>query len=411
MSITIHQQPDNYSPVYNELPFVVTSTEEAQTNFKFVCNAYEGTTIIGADPLRTWVLPKHPTGGAVFDPSDVLKDNVSFDITGLQAGTAGFYAAANTGYEYSVQFIEQYGSPETYHASGAASGLVTFNGALSFFKKLNTAIADYILNLSTVTSFLTNSPRNIRIGASDSYQLGYMCSETSDSPVKADSYLQVDTYTSSGVFIQSCSIDNTLDLAVTRFNNVACGPADLNAATLATGSQPVIDDAVGSYTVRIFDTDQNARTETFTFTLDRTCNPYTSYRLFWMNPWGRFDAFNFKGYNKEKTKSERTESDYSRRPLGFKNGNAYQYSSARHSVYPFFTQSQDSIMLETDFITATERNWLKELMTSAVVFAVIDGDFWAMNVKTPADIDSRTQGPLNLSFEIEFAHKNKSQQR
>lgn len=423
MSITLHQRPDNYTPVYNELPFVVSSDQEGQTFFKYIVRLYNSLAFLPVNLLKEYALEPWPTdGGLVFDPGSVLKDYVSYDVSDIAERNNGFKLSISSIVDYHVQFIEQYGTDQALHASGIASGNVAINAALNFRKWVNLDIEDYLIRSGSQHKFLTNSPRTLRIRPTESYCLGYM-SDADDSGinVKPDNRVVIDTYNEAGTLIGTYTIDNTFSLIDDeRYINILCGPYDLNNATLTTGSQPVITDSVFSYTIRLQDAEENESSEQFTFTIDRNCTIYNKYRIYWLNRWGRFDAFTFKGYSRENTTSERGDSDFSRRAQGVKSGNSYSHSPQRHSVYPFYTQYKEGMRLESDIISPDELAWLEELMTSPAVFwqeladsppANPENNFWAVNVKGPSTIDKKYRGAFNIGFDIDFGFKNHTQTR
>jgi len=72
MAITIRQQPQTFSPGYNELIYVVTSTNTAQANFKYVFDVYvDGTKV--ARELRQ-VHPTYSTG--VIDVKRIVSPSI-----------------------------------------------------------------------------------------------------------------------------------------------------------------------------------------------------------------------------------------------------------------------------------------------------------------------------------------------
>ena len=84
MAITINTEPNDISPVYSDISYVVTSTNYAQANFKFIAvvkNA-AGTTIA---KLKARIF-HGTTDKGVFNISRILQNYVTYDFTqGLAA--------------------------------------------------------------------------------------------------------------------------------------------------------------------------------------------------------------------------------------------------------------------------------------------------------------------------------------
>jgi len=84
MAITINTEPNDVSPVYSDISYVVTSTNYAQANFKFIAvikNA-SGTTIA---KLKAPIF-HGTTDKGVFNISRILQNYVTYDFTqGLTA--------------------------------------------------------------------------------------------------------------------------------------------------------------------------------------------------------------------------------------------------------------------------------------------------------------------------------------
>jgi hypothetical protein len=89
MTITaVNQQPQAFSPAYNENIYLVTSSGTAQTNFRYVFDVYEtnGSTLISRVKL-----PARPTDNrCVFDAKRVIENYLSYNLPTAQE-QAGFY--------------------------------------------------------------------------------------------------------------------------------------------------------------------------------------------------------------------------------------------------------------------------------------------------------------------------------
>ena len=99
-TLTILQQPQEFTPAYNFNPFVVTSTNNAQPSFKYVAKMY-----IGGNVIVEKSAP-HPTyGSAYFNPARMIESLVKFDIDNT---VYGFQTNSKSIKSYYVEFYEEY---------------------------------------------------------------------------------------------------------------------------------------------------------------------------------------------------------------------------------------------------------------------------------------------------------------
>ncbi|NBW35012.1 MAG: hypothetical protein EBR30_08335 [Cytophagia bacterium] len=107
MAITINTEPNDISPVYSDISYVVTSTNYAQSNFKFVAVVKNAAGTIIAK-LKAPIF-HGTTDKGVFNISRILQNYVTYDFT-QNLGT--LTKCLNSYIGYSVEFGEEYGGTE-----------------------------------------------------------------------------------------------------------------------------------------------------------------------------------------------------------------------------------------------------------------------------------------------------------
>jgi hypothetical protein len=139
MAITVRQQPANLFPAYNDAVYIVTSTNVAQPNFKFVADIY-----VNSVKVDRMLIPPHPTelSGKV-NVSPLLESRVSVDIS---ADDNRILPNNNSNVLYEVKFGEAYGSSGTviYPNLTNISGKYLWNAVLDYPTFCNYASGDYI---------------------------------------------------------------------------------------------------------------------------------------------------------------------------------------------------------------------------------------------------------------------------
>lgn len=407
-------------PAGNELVISASSNQEAQDLFRYKIRLYRDNSVI-----QTLLYPPRPETGVKFDPSRFLQNELSFDIdkVALPLSSTGtpetiYRQAENTFVNYKVDFIEQYGADQQTYASAQVSGLIAINAALQWQQWLNVEIADYILANSPGDEnlFLTNSPRTLKVALTERLALGGMTSVSSSTPGAMPVFLTViRTYGNSG-FIAEYTLENdpAIVTQANRFFYLLAGPQDINAAyAVQVGGTP-IDSNVVYYTINVDNDNRDAPSEVFTFYIDDLCTRYITYRLHFLNRWGRIDSFTFKGDTDVLVDAPPNE-PFTRTP-GYADGNNWLYAATRHSMVNFATPYQDKWMLKADFVTVDEKAWLEELMTSPAVWwqAGAIGDsttIWAVNIQRITGYKKEKHGLFSATFEMKLSTGSMAQNR
>ena len=399
MAITIEQNPQEYSPVFNPMNFVCSSNNIAGNNYFFYLVKVKDSA--GNVIYQNRYIPRFSDQYLLFDVQRALESYVSYDISGIAVGTTGVRRTSNVFKEYTVQFIEEIGASASGVASGSSTTSSTkyaFNGAFSFNDFVSYDDADWLIATTGTKKFMTDlRGGNIRIKLGQRFELGIMTGAGASEPVKN---IVIKTYSYNGTLIGTYKIANSFSSGTTtddKFLSVLVGTGDLNSTTLTSGSQPVITDAVYTYTVQVENNSGTIVSETLTFEIDYRCYGADEIRLYWLNTVGRIDSFNFNFASDESIEVVKAAF---RKLNGTMTGAAFGYTRYETGQTNFYTQVDKKIKVRTDYINNIEAEWLQHFVSSPIHWAEIDGNL----VSVVLDTKSYTIQTIekNKLFSVEF---------
>lgn len=350
MALSVLKQPDQYSPAYNDLIYVVSSTNKAQTNFNYIASLY-----IGSDVITLKAAPDPAYGSGVFNFGRIVESYLTKDI---DISIYGFQLNQNSNKSYYVKFGEEYGA-----SSGVTQypNLVTsetryaWNGIIDFLPFQSYSQNGYLLDTST-RSFNSSGTQYLEQG-----QNAWQYYAAKD--VTYGNTMSILTYSAANVLIGAYSIDNpyqTSGVISHHFVRVGVGTKDLNNSTLSSGSQPVITDSVDHYFIRI------GSGATYRYNILSPDCKYITYRLHYLNQLGAFDSFNFTKVTTQDTDIVR--SKFKAPTGGLTSASTYGYSKSDRQDKSFFTSLKDGIKLKSDWLSDDQSTQLRELVESPEIY-------------------------------------------
>ena len=155
MAITLIARPQDITPVYNPVKWIVDSNVKNYDGFRYVFKIKDDSSNVIAEYR---LLPNYGTGYGEQDLSKLLSNYVSFD---LDTTSTSYYAAANSFYTYKIELGEEYTTRVSYTSSLVdSSGNVRINVTNTFVAgdRINIKQADsgtanpYMEGLFTVLS-------------------------------------------------------------------------------------------------------------------------------------------------------------------------------------------------------------------------------------------------------------------
>lgn len=408
MAYTLQQSPALWTPAYNPMVFIVDSSNNAQDNFKYIADIYISGTAGRVARLLCDADPTYVQG--MFDIQRVVESYLSSD-PGLKT-LYSFQKASNSMIAYEVKFGEQYGvtsAVTTYPDIVVTGTKYAFNGAytteefLTFDGSL-IAIED---NGQLLNGMTTPQPQSYTSASCDRYF--HYISNTSGTVY----FAEIKTYDVNDALIQTVKIENTYQ-AVSAYDQrrmiFYAGARALNASTLYSGSQPVIDDTVKFYTVNFRDWFNNSPLyQIFRFNNDTNCySGRVPLTLHWKNRYGGFDSFEFTMVNRYKSK---TVKDSFRKKLGTMTNNAWSYNKHDAGKLVHSSRNQVVIELQSNHLSLADSYLIYDLIESQEVYLDDSSGIHRVNIISPTDgeIQSVSYGNIELNsvkIVIEFSQEN-----
>lgn len=364
--ITVSQEPKNYTPVYNDVIYVVTSDKKTEQNFKYIADIYING--VGTAIERLKCIPDPVYGSGVFNLGRVIESYVTFDI---DKTTYGFQQNLNSYVRYVVRFGEEYGLSSSgttvYPNQVVTSTSYAWNAELDHLNFQDYTNNDYLITSTVVAGFLTNAPDNLSIRDNEDAWLYGM---TDSSGTIKDARIR--TYNSAGAIIQTVVVSNPYQAVVStndRFVRFGCGTSNLNSIAssgVISGSLPIIDTSVAKYDI-VFrrSTGVNA-TPTRTYFIQNPCTRNEVFRFHFLNELGGFDSFDFIRGSTKKVEIKR--SNYKKVTGALTSASTYSYSKKDRGTVQYNTALKDNIKVKSDWIKEETYTWLEELITSPEVY-------------------------------------------
>lgn len=402
MAMTLISSPQTYSPVYNGLPCVVLSDNIGEPGFQYMFSVTTTTVDDVSSNTQTIhrVDPNPTTGYGAFDPMRLMESILTNDPMTAADLDENFITTPNS-YGYMVI------TPgESYLVAGVRvdypfeglfliSGKYPFNGSLEFLDFINYNEATYKLTDST-SKFLTSSPTSQNINLTERAWL-YSINLTPTNYSRR----QVKTYNSAGTLLNTYNTTNTLSGNVDIYEELKNNYIRTSAGPAQLSDFGVSFSGVSYYTVQAQKSDGTPISELKTFVLKDNCK-YTPVRIHFLNTLGGFDSFTFNKASTEETAISRT--SYTR---GLQNSPATSDRMKTTSSVLY----EPSIQVTSDWLTESENTWLKQLVTSPVIYQELDGNLIAVVCK---EVKYKTEKKLNnklfnLSIGFEYTFQNNRQ--
>jgi len=410
MALIINQEPSEYSPAFNQQPFVVRETDVTDSNlsdWRMLCAVLRNgdlTQVVGVTKVRF----RLGSGGRiVFDPQRLIESDLSHDHGQIDTTVTPWELCRNSMTNYTATFTSQYWDGTQWVGKGFTMTRMkwVYNGGIEVIEFPTYNQNDYIMSSGDV---LTNAARSQTIGSNDSLWL-HMIANQEETPKQ----MCVRTFDGAGSVLSTTYYDNPFDsfsgavivgstifqapLEKRRRLRVAVGTRDL--AALDT---PVSFSGAASYTVNFYNGGGQQIGTVFTFTID-DCSKYQRYRLHFLNRLGGLDAFDFtlKSMVNREIKDKTFLRQYNTLSAG-----SYGYTSESFGTVTYDTEVNKSLILNSDIVTDTQAEWLEELATSPVIYLEnTDGTFTAMSRTTKQYQIKRGQqdGVIYLQLELDYA--------
>lgn len=394
MAITINSTPNNYQSAHEDLWFVVSSTNTAQTNFKYVFDVLINSTLVA----RIKSYPQPTTNKGLFNASTIIRNYISNYFKPDTSATLFTYVGSDIRIPFTIQFGEEYGgvlytnlSNGNYHAynyyPNILNGLGAFNG---------TWYDDYKAQLLTKRdqqNFITRRTNgrcfvgllNTALNTSKNWRFDV-------------------TRYNSGTATTDSSAGNT---AVTDFALLDLSPEAINDYL---GSS-FITSATDYYILEAY---ENSASQ-WAIRVNILCEPrYEAIPVHFLNSLGGYDTINFSLVNRETRNVERKSYEEIEWQYGSNSmDRVNSYNVFNGGSKQFATAQTITYRLTSDWLSLTDYTWIKDLIGSPEVYMEQGGYYIPVKVNTSTWTEKKRYADkiYNIELDIEFGSKAYSQFR
>lgn len=406
MALTINQTPNAYAPVYNQMIFTLSSTNYAQSNFRYIADVY----VNGSSTYTRLEVGKNPTNNyGTFDVAGIIQNFLTRDA---DDNTTTFKQCGNSIAYYEVKFGEQYGASSgitNYPDLETATGYC-FNGVFDSLEFLNFSTNTYVLN-DTDSKFLTDRP-TFETRTGEKLILGFM----NDDVDKAYD-LEIVSFYDEGTIFNTVRINNPytgISVREDRSINVRVDHDWLSSLTngdLSYGTTPIFSASYEYYDVKIKNSSGNVVSETIRiYPGEDICSKYNPICFKFMNNYGKYDYYTFTGAKTKNTNIRRN--TYKSNPNVWSD-TSYAYTTMSRGLSQYETILDDTITINSDWITESESIWLEQLVTSPDVYIYDGSNLVSVNI-TDSSYQTKyeaSQQLFNLVISFTYSQNRKRQRR
>ena len=397
MAFTILQQPLQYTPVYNDINYVVSSTNNTQPNFNYIFDVK----INGVFISRHRIPARPDNGYGLFNAKRIaetyITQSINFDQITVTNSSESILSLV-------IECREEY----TSHAAddsllATSTAVFCWNAVLGYSAWVNYAVNIWrqMTGQVDVSSLLSDNYIN-KIKLTEKAFISVLVGEAN-----AVTNIGVFAVNAAGSIIQTTYILNpfyNVTNTASRFITLPAGPvnlnqilnANLNATTQNQGN--IIPSTTAWYEIKTIG--NSAISKSYRYNITEVCSKHTPVRLHFLNRLGGYDSFTFDLLNTFTSNIERKEY---RQNLGGFVGSTYSYDIKDRSATIFDTQIKTTQVLNSNWITDTEAGWLEQLLTSPDVYTEVGTQLQAVNITDTSYTQKRTVNDqlFNLTVTIE----------
>lgn len=362
MAFTIYQEPLQYTPVYNDINYVVSSTNTAQPNFNYIFDIKINGTVVSRHRI-----PARPDNGyGLFNAKRIVENYLTQNFA---YGTITVQLASSSILKLNVDYYEEFNSAAPTFIS-TSPDVYCWTASLDPNEWVDyTYVSRYRLMPSEtgISQLLTNNSTN-KIKLTERATISALVGASG-----AVNNIEVLAYNSAGTLIKTTYILNpysTVSSTAQRFINVPSGVVNLNqilnanldATTQNQGN--IIPSTTSYYTIKTRGTG-SAASIPVRYNIDDSCSKYDPVRIYFLNKLGAYDAFTFDLVSRENNTIERKKY---RRNIGGFSGTSFVYTDLQRANIIYDTQINETLTINSNWITDSEAIWLEELLTSPITY-------------------------------------------
>jgi hypothetical protein len=400
MAITINSSPDIYSSIHAPLWFVLSSTNTAQTNFKYVCDVYVGGNLVA----RLKSFPQPVSSKGIFNVAPIVRNYwASYFKPNVVTPSAFSYTGSDIYVDYELKFGEEYEG--TTYLDLTTTSKFGYNYIQDYLYTPTSPM--YLTPLEYETqyqgNFISNRDYANIYFNKERLQTGYLflsfLSDAENTPKNHS--LDISVYNGSTTTNYTGANVNFSDFALLDIS-----PRAINAylATTAISSTTVYYDVK----IKIAGNLRN------TARVYLNCTQNDVVTLHYLNALGGYDTMDFTAVNRqtrniEKSSFEGIEWEYSSNAMNRANSYGVLYGGSNQ----FATRQKLTYRLISDWLSYIDYLAIKELIGSAEIYLERGNNFIPVQVGTNTWTEKKRYADktYNLELDISIANNINSQFR
>jgi len=354
MAITVIETPKSYNPIYNDNVVLLSSNLTSNPKFKFVIDVelQEGAFFLSLGRFKCPAISDLATNTTrgYFNLKELLSSSFFFatkDITTLDKKS--WPIRITPGEEYAASPTA---APVYYPASGQAFTYVGFNGSLRLKEYIDFVPTD-LINTTTIAAssgigqYALSSYFPKKVLPSTINELTFLTNGGTNTRARVRYYNGATLITSQ---VLTTPTANNTDVTV-----------DISYAALTVPSTAT------RYTVQLERiSNGNPLSPEYEYQIGTPCSKFEKVNVYFQNKWGGIDAYVF---NMRETVTDQIErNNYKKMDRYIQTYNTYNQASQTYA-----SNIKTTHVLNTDWVTEDEMNWLSELAESNNVIMSYDG--------------------------------------
>jgi len=400
MAITINSSPDIYSSIHAPLWFVLSSTNTAQTNFKYVCDVYVSGNLVA----RLKSFPQPVSSKGIFNVAPIVRNYwASYFKPNVVTPSAFSYTGSDIYVDYELKFGEEYEG--TTYLDLTTTSKFGYNYIQDYLYTPTSPM--YLTPLEYETqyqgNFISNRDYANIYFNKERLQTGYLflsfLSDAENTPKNHS--LDISVYNGSTTTNYTGANVNFRDFALLDIS-----PRAINSylATTAISSTTVYYDVK----IKIAGNLRN------TARVYLNCTQNDVVTLHYLNALGGYDTMDFTAVNRqtrniEKSSFEGIEWEYSSNAMNRANSYGVLYGGSNQ----FATRQKLTYRLISDWLSYIDYLAIKELIGSAEIYLERGNNFIPVQVGTNTWTEKKRYADktYNLELDISIANNINSQFR
>lgn len=349
MAVTIHQQPDVYTPSGNPVIWTFSSDQTAQANFSYLVEVYVDGTLQG----RQQIFPESGIYGRV-DCSSYAET-----YTNAPVMTNDLTSDAGNNVQIYIKVIERYGDPIADGADATSSTVDVFKAGMSNVDFINWDASLYAFDGGAIDNkWFTTFPSGERDYCADGEQKRLMV--ISDDVVAE---MNISLYDENG----SNFFDDATATVTAKILVLNVGIADFVNAGIITQA-----DADNTVYYELLVTDgAAASSELYTIYVDRRCQRDTAKRVHFLSTWGTLESYTYSLYSNI---SGAVTSNRYEREFGTFNGSAFDFNLSDGTTLDYRKRLTRKMLLRSNWLKEDVQHWLEEMVSLSPYTFIEDAD-------------------------------------